>query len=341
MVRAEKRLLLVLFMMRVGEYPESAGAACAAPVLLARRQFRAMNTDIQLIAADWQHTDLLIEAEAVFHAVEARFSRFLPSSELSQLNNSGGQEVAVSPQMFALLSQAQAFHRLTAGVFEPAVLPALEAAGYDRSFELVASGTSQGSPASPPRHRGSIADLQLDPGRLAVRMPAGLRLDLGGIGKGYAVDEAAGVVWSTGDFLIDAGGDIYGRGHGPDGLGWLVALVNPLRQGEDLALVRLHNQALATSTVARRRWLRDGRWQHHLIDPRTEEPVRNNVVSVSIIASSTTEADVFAKVALIMGLDEGRRFVEAQGAQALFVLTDETWQVTEGWPDSERGGLGP
>jgi thiamine biosynthesis lipoprotein len=174
--------------------------------------------------------------------------------------------------------------------------------------------------------------MALDGGRRTVKAPAGLRLDLGGIGKGYAVDGAARALAPTADFLVDAGGDIFASGDGPAGDGWPVAVADPLREDADLGVVRLRDQALATSTVARRRWQRDGRWLHHLIDPRTGEPALSDAISVSVIAPSAVEADIFAKVALLLGSENGTHFLRAQGAQGLFIATDGSWRATAEWP---------
>jgi thiamine biosynthesis lipoprotein len=291
-----------------------------------------MNTDVCLFTRDWPGPELLGAAEGVFHDVETRFSRFRPESELSLLNANAGREVAVSPELFRLLELSRRYHELSGGVFDPAVLASLEAAGYDRSFEQVARKDN-----AAPRLEcaASIADVRLDAARSVVRAPAGLRIDLGGIAKGWAVDQAARVLSPAANYLVDAGGDIFASGDGVDGPGWLVGVADPQREGEDLTTVRLHNQALATSSVAHRRWQRGGRWLHHLIDPRTGAPVENDVISVSVIAASAIDADVFAKVALLLGREQGESFLVARGAAGLFVCSDETWETTRNWP----GGL--
>jgi len=309
----------------------SAQPAVSPADLLGCHAFSAMNTRILLFSRAWESGELLCEAEQVFHGVEERFSRFRPSSELSHLNAMSGRSVTVSLEMFDLLHLCRRFHLLSGGLFDPAILPALESAGYDRSFELVAADTRAG-PRNPPTGSGSIADLALDRGQMTVQAPPAVRLDLGGIGKGYAVNRAARALAPLGDFLVDAGGDIFASGHGPDGDGWVVAVANPLNEDENLDVVRLRGEALATSTVARRRWQRDGRWLHHLIDPRTGEPALSDSLSVSVIAPSAVEADVFAKVALLLGSEEGKRFIDAQGAHALFVGSDGSCQATTGWP---------
>ena len=308
-------------------------AAVASPhecALLGRWRFRAMNTDVQLITFGWPGLDPLQRAEQLFHDVEARFSRFLPSSELSRLNGSAGRETAVSPELLRLLALGLHYHRLSGGLFDPAILPSLESAGYDRSFELVPRWQDAGGAPAPGRH--SIACVHLHPARRTARAPAGLRVDLGGIAKGYAVDQAVQLLAPTGEFLVDAGGDIYASGAGPDGTGWLVGVADPFRDDVDLTVLRIRDQALATSTVVRRRWQRGDRWLHHLIDPRTGAPVESDAVSVSVVAPSAVDADVFAKVALLMGCAEGGRFLEDQQAEGLFVHPDGTWTATAHWP---------
>lgn len=307
-----------------------------AEVLLGHRRFRAMNTDIQLFTRDSRHADVLRRTERIFHEMERRLSRFRPDSELSRLNLRSGDEVTVSPELFRVLDAAQEFCRVTVGVFDPAVLPQLEAAGYDRSFELIPeiSPDRASTPACKPA--GSLRQVRLDARRLTVRAPPGVRLDLGGIGKGYVVDRAAELMDEVGDFLIDAGGDIFASGKGPDGLGWPVSVANPFDvEAEDVSVLRLWDEALATSTTAVRRWERGGQTLNHLIDTRTGQPIGNNVVSVSVIAPSATEADVLAKTALMLGHEKGRSLLESQRAAGLFVLGDQTCRRTRDWPGDE------
>jgi thiamine biosynthesis lipoprotein len=301
--------------------------------LLYQRRFRAMNTDIQLFAMDDSRPDLMVGAEQVFHDVEARLSRFRPNSELSLLNSRVGPRMRLSADVFRILELAQHYHHITGGVFDPGILPDLEAAGYDRSFELVRADSHNGSLAVSRAERSSIACARLDGGRLTVTAPAGLRLDLGGIGKGYAVDLSAAVLEPNGDFLIDAGGDIFASGRGPHGDGWLVGVASPFAPQENVAVLRLRNEALATSTTAVRRWRRAGRWLNHLIDPRTGRSVENGVVSVSAVAPSAIEADVYAKTALILGPEDGQRFLETQRTAGLFILSDGGIRHAGDWPN--------
>jgi thiamine biosynthesis lipoprotein len=290
-----------------------------------------MNTDIEITLQDWRQGDLLDAAESFFATFEHRFSRFLADSELSQLNANAGQPCHVSADMIALLSEAGRLHIKTGGVFDPAVLAALEAAGYDRTFEAVGCDASS-SPARMINRVLPFSDIAIDRRACTVRLPADVRIDLGGIGKGFAVDRVAEMLRGAGPVLISAGGDLFGRGDGPYGDGWIVAVTSPNRKEVDRVI--LHDEAVATSTVALRRWKRGGRDMHHLIDPRTAQPAANGLTSVTVIAQTATQADVFAKTALILGIDEGPSFVKQQDAHALFVLNDGSLIATDQWPGS-------
>jgi thiamine biosynthesis lipoprotein len=312
-------------------FPQSWGG------LVGRRRFRAMNTDVEIVAVDWRQSALLVSAAQIFVDIEARFSRFRADSELSLLNARAGEAVAVSPQLLQIIERAIYFNRLTGGVFDPAILPDLEAAGYDRSFELV-SPTAPTRAARPAVRHASIADVRIDRQRRALTAPGDVRIDLGGIGKGHAVDAAAHALTPARDFMINAGGDIFASGNASGGAGWPVAVSDPADEQRDLDVVILRDEAVATSTIARRRWQRGDAWHTHIIDPRTRLSVDNDVVSVSVIAPTATEADVFAKTALLMGAGDGSRFLEKRNTSGLFVLSDGAVHRTAGWP-GEGGGI--
>jgi len=300
------------------------------PRLLGHRRFRAMNTEIQIYALDTENLEYVAAVEDLVHSIEARLSRFLPDSELCRFNRRVDAVVGVSGLMLEVLSKSLDLHYKTGGIFDPAVLADLERAGYDRSFQQVPRAAGN-LPVQPEGTALSISQLRLDRERSTAAAPQGLRIDLGGIGKGYAVDGAARLLEPARDFLVNAGGDIFASGDGPDGDGWLVGVTNPRDIDASISLVRLHNEALATSTTAVRRWQRDGRWLHHLIDPRTRQPAESGVISVTVVAPTATEADVYAKTALLLGLKEGPGFLERRGTPGFFITEDGGLIHTSGW----------
>jgi len=300
--------------------------------LEARRSFRCFNTDVAIELSDWRWAHLLPPAEAFFHGFESQFSRFLPGSELSRFNRRETETVAVSAEMFDLLTECLKLNEQTGGVFNPLVLKDLEAAGYNASFEKLTPGASANTsaPGVPP----ALTCLTLHEQRREASLPAGLRLDFGGIGKGYAVDAAAALLVEASDFLVDAGGDIYAAGHAPDGGPWRIDVADPAAPEDRIDVVALSDQAIATSWTTRRRWQTASGWAHHLIDPRSGLPAESGVTGATVIASRAVEADVFAKCALILGPEEGLDFLEAQGAQGTLVLVDGSLRRTQHWPSA-------
>jgi len=304
-----------------------------SPQLLGHHRFRAMNTTIEFFTRDTEQVALFPLAEAVFHAAEARLSRFLPDSELCDLNRRSGHEVEVSQELFSIVERAIYFYQFTGGIFNPAILSDLEMAGYDRSFEKVAPSAEKPS-ATVHRTTNAPPDIRLDRSRSSLTLPLGMRLDLGGIGKGHTVDEASLVLSEAHNFVVNAGGDIFASGSGADGDGWLVAIDDPRNRANTIAAVRLYDEALATSTTAVRRWKRGGAVLHHLIDPETGRPSESGVLSVSVVARQATEADVFAKTALLLGHLEGVRFLQERSVPGLFVMDDDTTFGTKDWNGS-------
>jgi thiamine biosynthesis lipoprotein len=134
-------------------------------------------------------------------------------------------------------------------------------------------------------------------------------LDLGGIGKGWTVDRVAKSFGSFQSYAVDAGGDLYAAGTQADGSPWTVGVEDPFRPGSDIMTLAVRERAVATSTVARRRWNLAGQVQHHLIDPRTGYPTDSGVASVTTVAGSVAQAEVLAKAALLLGPEAGGRFL--------------------------------
>lgn len=285
-----------------------------------------MNTDIHVIVVGGT-PEHLTAAESAVRDREARWSRFLPDSELSAVNRAAGRPVIVSPDTFRLISDAVDAYHLTGGVFDPTVLGCLLDAGYDRSFELI-DDSGQG----PVRSAPGPTEIELDEGLGAVRVPVDVGLDLGGLGKGATADAVTAELLSAGatGCCVNIGGDIRVRGEGPENGGWAVELACP--GSPHRRWVSLGDGAVCTSTTLKRRWGNQGQ-QHHLRDPATGEPLDSGLVSVSVIAERALQADVLTKVALAVGPDAAARAILEQGATGLLVTDDGTIVALEGIED--------
>ena len=286
-------------------------------------RFRAMNSDVHIRAYVSSRRAVGRHVEDVFRYFEGLLSRFRPGSELSQLNDYDGPVFAAGADLYAAVEAAIWAAQQTHGIYDPTILSYLEQAGYDRTFPAItaprplvaaweADGEGGAAGDEPPLAAGlDYRDVQLERfGRLIAR-PAGLRLDLGGMGKGWTVDRVTDDLCAEGNFLLNAGGDLYAYGAPPGERGWQVHLAHPWRPGQRIATLSLWHHAWATSTIAKRRWVQDGRVRHHLIDPRTGRPADSDVVSVSVVAGRVFTAEVFAKSALVLGLTEGMALLES------------------------------
>jgi thiamine biosynthesis lipoprotein len=131
------------------------------------------------------------------------------------------------------------------------------------------------------------------------------------MGKGWTVDRAADRLQGLGPFLVNAGGDIFAYHSPPNQKGWEIDLVHPLKPEAYMARLYLHHRALATSTLAKRRWQYQGQLMHHLIDPRTGQPAQTDALSVSVVAERTVLAEIYAKVALILGTEQGLAYLQS------------------------------
>ena len=250
--------------------------------------------------------------ERLFETVEAALSRFRPTSDLERLNASPAGAVIVSPLLAGAIDDALRAAGATGGLCDPTIGAALGAAGYDRSFERMEARR----PAEA-GHHGAGRWRQIRLSGLLVQRPPGLRLDLNGVVKGRAVDDALALLEGPG--FVSAGGDLATRGE----------LVVALPAG---GTVTLGAGALATSGVTTRSWRRaDGSTAHHLIDPATGVPATSPWECVTVCASTCLAADVAAKTAFLLG-DDGPGWLERRGLPGRFVTRDGETVLAAGWP---------
>ena len=289
-----------------------------------QHKFKAMNTDIHLSVIAPDPRPLIRTVEESFIYFEQLLSRFRPDSELSQLNKNQGLIFPASYDFFAAVEAALWAAQQTSGIYDPTILGYLETAGYDCTFGALPnpkplfrdSISVEDSPASITGFGEELTGLDyrhidLDSFTQTILLPSGLRLDLGGMGKGWTVDRVADLLCDKGHFLLNAGGDIYAYGSPNQEGGWDVHLAHPLMPDLDYASLKVDHHAVTTSTVTGRRWLKNGIIQHHLIDPRTGLPALSDVIAASVIAGRTFTAEIFAKAALILGVEEGLAYLES------------------------------
>ena len=283
-------------------------------------RFRAMNVAVHLIAID-ASPGALEAAAAEVHECENRWSRFLPNSELSRLNDRDTGTVALSEETYELVSAAVDAWRVTDGRFDPTILPSLKAHGYDATFADISP--DDGDEVEPMWSPGCIA-IDLDPLNLTVTLPTGMQLDLSGIAKGHTADRVVAALVASGasGAYANLGGDLRVAGSAPSDHGWVIGVEDPFDRHRTIVTIALRDGAVVTSTRLQRQWTRGGVPQHHLIDPRTGAPARSGVAAVTVITSSASTAEVLAKAAFVDGLDGGLELLAEHGVTGLLVADD-------------------
>lgn len=269
-------------------------------------RFRAMNTEIML-AGQGNPAELkqgFAMAQQSIVDSERRFTRFSTDSELSQLNLAAGSWFRASPEMTFVVSLAKRYVEQTQGLFNPSILPDLERVGYDRSMDLIRAEEALLPPVrfGPGPRPLPLDQLLIDPDENLIFLPHGMRLDLGGIAKGWIAEQAALVLAEHSQAcLVDAGGDMFMVGVPEGEKFWRVDLEDPRNADWTLVSLKVPSGALTTSSVVKRKWMQGETSRHHLIDPRTGEPAETDWLSVTVLASHADMAEVFAKALLIAG----------------------------------------
>lgn len=261
----------------------------------------AMGTTARLVVVGGDETLVALATERVA-ALEARWSRFQPTSELSRLNAAAGSPCVVSDDTALLVEQLVAAWHRTGGRFDPTVHDTMLALGYDRAWPFTES-THREVLAAPP----GCAGVEVDRGSGLVWLPAGVHLDPGGLGKGLAADLVASALMIAGadGVLVDLGGDLRVVGDAPDGGQWRIEIEHPADPAEIIAVVQTGDGGVATSSRGKRRW-RVGTGDgdvvvHHVIDPHTAHSAMTAATSATALAPSAALAEVGATVALLDG----------------------------------------
>jgi thiamine biosynthesis lipoprotein len=250
------------------------------------------------------------------HHVDRTMSPHKPDSELSRINRDAARiAVGLSAEMFGLLQRSLEFSRLSDGAFDITFASAGHLYDYREHRRPGAQALAQARAAI------GYEGLLLDAPSQTVRFARpGMRIDLGGFAKGYAVDRGAAILRSRGvrNAIVTAGGDSHIVGD-RRGRPWTIGVRDPRRPGELAAVLPLADVAISTSGDYERYFEEDGVRYHHVLDPRTGASA-TGVHSVTIIAGDGLTTEALSKSVFVLGLEKGMRLVESRkGVDAVVV----------------------
>lgn len=327
--RAAVCLLVTLWLAACQSMPQ-----VSAPVTVTRTQM-LMGTLVRITAVAPSEVQAQASATAGFQEIrrlEDLLSTWIATSELSRVNAAAGREpVTVSPDTLLIVQRSLDMARLTDGGFNIAIGPAVEAWSVterqrvpsDRELETV-------------RPLTDLTQVSLDEqARTVFLARPGMRIDVGGIGKGFAADRAVTAMQRAGATagVVALSGDIKTFGRMPGGRPFIFGIQHPRKEGALLARLTLQDEAISTAGDYERFFEREGIRYHHILDPATLRPARG-CQSVTIVATEGTMADGLDTGIFVMGPEAGMALIERlPGVEGVIVDSEGRVLVSSGLKD--------
>lgn len=295
------------------------------------KQFKKFGTEIdfQIVVADKMEILAaqkdLETAQLKCDEIEKIFNRFDPKSELMKLNAQLGVVVKVSAQFLEIAKLVLKYNQETQGYFDPRVIGDLENSGYANDFEQISKAKFSENKKTVDYERALSEDLIIKDKEIIFKE----RMDFTGIVKGCAVDEIADFFRKCGwkNFLVDCGGDMFFSGKDKNDNPWYIDIEGVSYQN---LMLELKEKAIATSGIGKRKWEIEGKRFHHLVNPQNNEQYCFDLKSVTVVADSTKEADVWAKTLFVMGQAEAKLFAqEKKLACCILAYNGNVWISNE------------
>lgn len=267
--------------------------------------------------------------------IENLMSVNIETSEISRVNTAAGiSPVSVHDDTFRVIERAVYYAQFSGGAFDPSVGPLVSLWGITGDNPRVPLREDIEEVLSLINRQDIALNAQEKSVFLKQR---GMALDLGGIAKGFAADEAAAIAGNAGikGAIIDLGGNIFLHGEKKDRSSWRVGIQKPnTNRGEYIGILNIparSNKSVVTSGVYERYYEKDGKNYHHLFDPSTGYPAENGLVSVTVITPVSMDADALSTSVFVLGYEKGRKLIESlPETEAVFVFDDNTVRITSG-----------
>ncbi|MGA9876384.1 MAG: FAD:protein FMN transferase [Solirubrobacteraceae bacterium] len=295
------------------------------PTATAHASWQALGTGVELVLSN---SSFLAQARAIVERqldeIDIACSRFRDDSELTRVNIHSGHAVTVDPLLTQAVEVALRAAELTNGDVDPTVGAALEPTGYNPDGQLLV--------------RAGWKTIKLNLKRSTLRIPVGVKLDLGATAKAWAADRASRAVHgATGcGVLVSLGGDISTAGPSP-AAGWRVHVTDDHRSEPNAPgqTISISSGGLATSSTTVRRWRHEGHTMHHIIDPSTGNPATGLWRTASVAAADCTDANIAATAAIVRGPLASEWLAEL-GLPARLVAHDGSVLTVGSWPEEEE-----
>ncbi len=264
--------------------------------------------------------------------IENKMTVKLPDSELNLLNKMAGKgTVSLSRDTIYVLKKAKEFSQLSHGAFDATLGPIINTWGISTGKQRIPDDQEIRDLLLKVNYK----DLIIDENKLEVKLErTGQSVDLGGIAKGYAGDEAIGIYKKHGieSAYINLGGNVVVLGNRSDGKPWKIGIQNPRDvNGKYIGIVEVSDKAVITSGDYQRYFEENGERYHHIFDPNTGYPAKSGLISATIITELSIDGDALSTAVFVLGLEKGMDLVESlEDVEGIFITDDKNIYVTSG-----------
>lgn len=303
---------------------------------ISKREF-LMGTVVDIDVYDKLDEEILEKVYDRLFEIESKMSKTIKTSDINKVNKKSGiNSVQVDEETWKTIKKTKNLSNLTGGEFDPTIGP-LSNLWEINSSDPDRKNIPKDKDIKRLLNKINYENIILENNNKVYLKESGMELDLGGSAKGFAADEAKKILMENGSnsAMIDLGGDLYALGEKPNGEAWRIGVRDPRSENKDyLGVLEIRDKSMVTSGDYERYFEVEGKRYHHIIDPKTGYPVDNDLMSVTIISNSSLEGDVFSTASFIMGLDNGKNFIENQKEiEGIFITKDKNIYLTSGVED--------
>ena len=297
-------------------------ASCSRSTRAEVTSFTAMNTYMTVKSYGKGAAAANERVRQEVERLESILSTTIESSDVYKINNSDVEEITVSAETAFLIEQGADFYKMTGAAFNPALYPVIREWGFTTGQYKVPEDARIRQLLEFTDFSAMVEPVETTASMTVISRPAGLQLDFGAIGKGYAGDKAIEILKNAGvkSALLDFGGNIQVLGTKPDGSDWTVGIKNPWG-GQPVAAVKLRDACMITSGGYERFFIGEDEKKYiHIFDSKTGRPVENDLESVTIICREGIYGDALSTSLFVMGLDKAIDFWQQCGRDFDFVI---------------------
>ena len=294
---------------------------------ISRTEF-LMDTVIILKIYDKPEEKILDEAIDKLIEIENKMSVSIDSSDVSLINkNAGMKPVKVSDDVYYVISKAKYFAKLSNGAYEPTIGPLVELWDITRTDERKKESIPTEEQIKEKKALVDYNDLELMEDNFVYLNRKGMKLDLGGIVKGYAADEVKKIFKEHGvnSGIIDLGGNVYALGEKENGEPWKIGIQDPFEViGNYMGILKVKDSSIVTSGDYERYFEYKGKRYHHIIDAKTGYPSDNEVSGISVVSDKSIDGDALSTALFVLGVDEGTKLVNEIGnIETVFITKND------------------